>query len=397
MSIDKKQYLLFVLPFLFSFGKIVAGSWLALISSFLWICMVFSYSNSYPQQNKQRPLAFAMITCVVISFLITARFRDYVEVFVDQNYLLPYFAILIGYCHFSFRSINRINHIIFVSAICFLVFFYFNMRSIFEMDGVAARLLLREDNMPFDNVTKRFCIGAGFLLLLGPYLKKWMFWVALLAMSVNIAAALYMGRRNVIVTSLLFFLIAGYRFFIYEQLKRPVKYLLVLFMVIGVSFIMADIISFFQDNPFFDVLNSRFDRDTRSNVTNYFYLDMNNNPIQWLIGKGITSTYYCPDVMEDIIYRKTVETGWQHIILKMGTPFLLLYLGIQIKSIYRCKKNFLTTACSFYILIMIIELLYAGVPTLDLRYVLIWICVSFCNNREIQSLKNSEIKKLLKD
>ena len=391
-----KHYQLFALPFLFSIGIIVVGSWLALFSSLLWICTLFSYTNSHPQQNRQRPLVWVMIIYIMISFILSSSFRNYIEVFIDQNYVLPYFAILIAFCKFTRNSINRINNVIILSAIFFLVFFYINMRGIFEMDGVTARLLLREDHMPFDNITKRFCIGAGFLLLLGPYLKKWMFLIALLAMSVNIAAAIYMGRRNVIVTSLLFFLFTGYRFFIYKELKRPIKYLLVFFMIIGASFIVADIISFFQDNPFFDVLNSRLERDTRSGVTNYFYLDMNNNPIQWLIGKGITSTYYCPGIMDDTVWRKTVETGWQHIVLKLGIPFLLAYLGIQIKAIYKCKKNFLTTACSAYILIMIIELLYAGVPTLDVRYVLIWICVSFCNNREIQNMSNYEIKKLLK-
>ena len=82
--------------------------------------------------------------------------------------------------------------------------------------------------------------------------------------------------------------------------------------------------------------------------------------------------------------------------MKLGTPFLLTYLCIQIKTIIKCKKNFITTACVSYIIVMMIELLYAGVPTLDLRYALIWICVSLCNNREIQSLTENEILNLLK-
>lgn len=397
LSLGQKQYLLFGLPILFSLGVIIiGGNWLALLSSFLWLIMLFTYSSAYPQRKKERGYAVLLVVYVMVSFFLTAKLGDYIDFFIKQNYVLPYIAILLGYCCFTLDSISKLVKVLLVSAICFLVFFYFNMSSIFAMDGTTARLLLREENMAFDQVTKRLCIGSGFLLLLGPYIKKWIFWIAAFAMSVNIAAAIFMGRRGVLVTSLLLVLLAGYRFYKYGHMKRTVKILLLSLIALVVIFASASIISFFQDNPFFDVLANRIDSTSRDDVTYYFYLDMNNNPIQWLIGKGITSTYYCPGIVEDIIYRNTVETGWQHIIMKVGTPFLLVYLWLQIRSVIKCKKNFLTTACASYIMVMIIELLYAGVPTLDLRYALIWICVSLCNNREIQSLTDFEIRNLLK-
>ena len=40
---------------------------------------------------------------------------------------------------------------------------------------------------------------------------------------------------------------------------------------------------------------------------------------------------------------------------------------------------------------MMVELLYDGVPVFDLRYVLIWMCVSLCNNRVIGNMDNKEI------
>lgn len=400
-KLDRKQFLLFALPLLFSLGAIigkikVGGNWLTLFSSCFWLIVLFSYSFAYPQQIKQRGYAILLLIYVICSFFLTARAGDYIDFFIKQNYVLPYFAILLGYSYFTTGSISKLIKVLLVSAVCFLLFFYFNMSALFEMDGRTAQLFYREENMAFDNITKRLCIGSGFLLLLGPYIKKWIFWVATFAMSINLAAAIFMGRRNVILTSLLLFLLAGYRFYKYSQIKRPIKILLIFLMTLCMLFVFADIISFFQDNPFFDVLAYRIDSASRSDVTYYFYLDMNNNPIQWLIGKGVTSKYYCPDVVENAIYRSSVETGWQHVILKLGAPYLLIILWIQIKTVVRCKKNFLTTACISYIIVMIIELFYAGVPTLDLRYVLIWVCVSLCNNREIQSLKDCEIRKLLK-
>lgn len=396
LSLGRKQYLLFALPLFFSLGVIIiGGNWLALLSSFFWLIMLYTYTSSYPQQNRQRSYAILMVVFVIVSFFLTAKWSDYINIFIKQNYVLPYFAILLGYCYFSLDSINRLINVLFVSAICFFVFFYFNMSSIFEMGGTAARLWLREENMPFDQITKRLCIGTGFLMLLGPYIKKWIFGIATSAMSLNLAVAVFIGRRGVIVTSLLLFFFTAYQFYKYGQMRRSGKFILSSLIILVVTFASSSIISFFQENYFFDVLAARIDSNSRDDVTYYFYLDMNNNPIQWLIGKGITSTYYCPDIVEDTIYRNTVETGWQHIILKLGTPYLLIYLWMQIKAVIRCKKNFLTTACASYIIVMIIELLYAGVPTLDLRYALIWICVSLCNNREIQSLTDFEIRKLL--
>lgn len=148
------------------------------------------------------------------------------------------------------------------------------------------------------------------------------------------------------------------------------------------------------DNPMFAVLQQRVDLDSRSQVIEYFDRDMNNMPLYWIVGKGIDSQYYCPNV-EETNYRHTIESGWRHIILKVGIIGLVLYLLILLPAVFKKKRNIVTEALGFYILIGVIELYPAGVPTLYLQYVLLWIACSICSDNKFNKVFDNKHYSLL--
>ncbi len=403
---NKKSWIFLLSVFIYSVGHLLTRSYGSIgyvIAAFSAIVFYFALFTS-TQINKYdiciNNIVKILIIYVCISLLITFQWSYFGirQIFLDTYLFFPYLCIITTTRKFSSDSIKVIIKILALSGVFFIVYSLMNLTEVLTINPNAATEFLLERNLSFDIISKRFCTDVGFLLLLLPYLNKKYSIIAIIALAINLAIAIYMGRRNIIFTNGLFVIFSMIFYIKYSKIKRFTKLLLAIsIMSIGV-FISINMLSFLETNDlmFFSRLSDRFNADTRSAVTDAFYRDMNDNPIQWLFGKGIVSEYYCPGVQDGTIFRSVIETGWQHIIFKIGGLGLTLMGVILFVALKRPRTNILISACWAYILIGILEMFPAGVPAFDLRFVLIWIFVSICNDPNFCNLSNDEVKRLIR-
>lgn len=144
----------------------------------------------------------------------------------------------------------------------------------------------------------------------------------------------------------------------------------------------------------FSLITERLKEDTRSDVEEYFYIDLNKK--DWIMGKGIDGTYYCPTGATEGGYRYQIETDYLQIILKGGIISLGLLLLITIPAIFKglfYSKNILSKAAASWILLYIIDLYPATVTTFSLNYILVWISIGICYSKEIRNMPEDTVKK----
>ena len=162
--------------------------------------------------------------------------------------------------------------------------------------------------------------------------------------------------------------------------------------LIGISYYNA------KKDTSFKLISSRATENTRDQVFAYFFTDMSND---WLIGKGMNGTYYCPirsDESQEVTdYRDVIECGYLQIVLKGGVINLILYLIIFIPAIYLGffkSRNGLCKALALIIFLWLIDMFPFGLPVLALRYLLVWIAVGVCYSKKIRDISEIQMRNL---
>lgn len=155
-------------------------------------------------------------------------------------------------------------------------------------------------------------------------------------------------------------------------------------------------VSVFQQkqNGIFSMLTSRLTEDTRSGVEDYFYIDMVKN--DWILGRGIDGSYYCPSGATEDGYRTVIETDYLQIILNGGIISLTLLLLAAIPAIVMgifYSKNILCKACATWILLWTICLYPTNITTFSLNYLLVWISIGICYSKNIRNIPEVVMKK----
>ncbi|MBL7935123.1 MAG: hypothetical protein JNM51_04860 [Bacteroidia bacterium] len=118
-----------------------------------------------------------------------------------------------------------------------------------------------------------------------------------------------------------------------------------------------------------------------------------------IYGKGFYGTYYAPTIEEDVDYRTIIESGYLQTILKGGILNLGLFLLIALPAAYlgiMKSNNAIAQAAGFIIVLWLIDMFPWGMPALNIRYILVWICIGMCYSKEICNLSETEIKSSLK-
>lgn len=144
----------------------------------------------------------------------------------------------------------------------------------------------------------------------------------------------------------------------------------------------------------FSLITERLKEDTRSDVEDYFYIDMEKN--DWMIGRGIDGIYYCPTGATEFGYREVIETDYLQIMLKGGWISLGLLGLIAVPAMFLgffYSKNTLSKAAAFWILQWAISLFPATVTTFSLNYLLVWISIGICYSKEIRRMPEEVVKK----
>ena len=160
------------------------------------------------------------------------------------------------------------------------------------------------------------------------------------------------------------------------------------FIILSVLILVSIIAASFSDSSAFNVLADRFNQNTRSGVEDYFFTDFKGKPLDWIFGRGINGTYYCP-VLEGQSYRNVIETGYLQFILKGG---LILLFFIRLHLVKRSfpwffrSKNTICKAMSLFLFANVIFLFSGNTLEFSFRQILIWCCVMLCYNASFRNL-----------
>ncbi len=270
-------------------------------------------------------------------------------------------------------------------------------------DVIFIRSLLTSDSENGQSVieyfSKFFEVSCGFILLIITYhnTKKkhrdlpGKIWV-LFVLALTTLFALVRARRGLIFMSLNVFICA---YIIFNYANRSNVFFKVFPIVVLLFLAMYGIkLSTETNKGPFKLIAQRLNEDSRSEVEDYFYLDLDRK--DWIIGKGIAGMFYCPTGATEDGYRDGIETDYLTIILKGGVVSLGLLLLIAVPAILKglfYSKNILSKACATWILLWMISLYPATVTTFSLNYLLVWISIGICYSKEMRNIPEDVMKK----
>ena len=149
----------------------------------------------------------------------------------------------------------------------------------------------------------------------------------------------------------------------------------------------------------FSFFFTRLTEDSRAPVETAFFESFKGETLDWIFGRGINGTYYCILFDDSFVsLRGTIETGYLYIILKGGIISLVFYLFFLLNSAYLGffkSKNMLTKAMALYLIAHVIYLLPFGLPSFSLEYIIVWVCVAYCQSKVWRMKEDVDIKRHL--
>lgn len=391
--------LMFIIVYAFKVGFI---SPLIPILGFVFYILLIYRPNIHNNSFVRKIICFiGGYTIFTLIYVVKFDFQTIVWYCSDKYLLLPYLCVFLGIKQFDITIIKRIPQTLFLTTLFFLGILFVFKDQILVNDYNAMKEAFTDNQLSLDTISKEFCFCSGFLLFCSPFSRKWKIYVVWCAFFICFLLSLFMARRNLIATILLFFV-----FFIIGKIRskqsniftKCVAFIVLVFSSILIFNIAKGVMNGSSSIALLENLSlrmSNFDSDGRFNVQNFLLNDLNENPLRWIFGKGINGSYYCPGFTESG-YRNIIETGFLQIVLRIGLLGLLSYLIVVIYTVKNSiNGNVFIRSASYYIIIYSIQTVYAGVPAFDLGWVLFWILISICNNRKFRDLTDNEIKQIL--
>lgn len=263
-------------------------------------------------------------------------------------------------------------------------------------DVVFFSAILSADIKPGQEIIEYFAkllgFPSGFILLTIMYHKDerkfWSFIIKLWVVCVIIITLLFAilrARRGLIFMSvnILLFSYLTYNYVHKSNLFYKIFPLLIVLFLANYAF------NGFNEkgSGIFSFFNERLKEDTRSDVEENYYHEMNAKDL--IIGRGIDGSYYCPTGATEDGMRKNIETDYLQIMLKGGiiSLGLLLFIAIPaiIKGLFK-SKNTLSKAAAIWIMLWLISLYPQTVTTFSINYLLVWISIGICYSRNIRNM-----------
>ena len=227
-----------------------------------------------------------------------------------------------------------------------------------------------------------------FVVYLKKYLnvKQWKWY--LLAYLGGCILSIYMARRGAVVIQLLYLVSCWLIYMLYDNNTSRIKVVIVTIAYLAIFYMMF----LGGGDTLFANLLSRGSEDTRSGVELNFWLDMDEQSI--MFGRGWFGEYYEHFAADN---RPWIETGYLSLILRGGVIYLILYVSLlllsAIKGIF-FSKNIMLKSMGTIILISLIELYPYGWPQFNINYLIIWLGVYLCNQKEYRNLSDLEVYNL---
>lgn len=242
-----------------------------------------------------------------------------------------------------------------------------------------------------ENFSQNLSLPSGLLILTYRYHSKKRILLALFVILLTFLLATVNARRSLMFMTLNI-LVLSYLIYVFNHKKNFIKIFLSL-LIISVIYFWG--ISLYNENRsgIFANITERIDENTRGEVEECFFLDMNTRDL--LLGRGINGQYFCPEIDIDnnwTGYRNVIETGFLQIILKGGIISLGLLLLIAIPAMFKgifYSKNILSKAAGLWIFLFLIDSYPATITTFTMHYLLVWISIGICYSKDIRNIPDS--------
>jgi hypothetical protein len=309
--------------------------------------------------------------------------------------LTPPFVVFLGFKTISLKSVFKFCVIESVIGILLIVL---NYRQIFvvnhnfdlDIDGDVYQAYLLLIDLPI-----QFFSAATFIILCYAYVSSKQLLVGFATVFIALFTVLFTARRGNVFSYLLILL---FTFIVYISSSSSRKSM-VLKIVSGIGVILFGFVLFelFAGSAFSFFL-TRLGEDTRSNIEVLFYQSFKNKPLDWAIGRGLNGSYTTSTVATSA-YRRVIETGYLQLILNGGIVYLALFVGFLGHSAYLGwfrTKNVITKGMAMYLIAHIIYLEPYGLPAFSLEYILVWICVFYCQSEKFRMSSENLLKMYIK-
>jgi hypothetical protein len=239
-------------------------------------------------------------------------------------------------------------------------------------------------------LTKTLAVPAGFILLTYKYhpFRRTLLSAAVLGSAALLAT--FHARRSLMLLCLNPF-IFSYLFYLINSKRQFFVIFYSLFIACFLALFAEAIVNDDKDGLLSYVLE-RGTSDTRTGVEECLYNDM--EPIDWIIGKGINGSYYCPNIELDGVtdYRSGIESDYLNIILKGGIVHLALIILIALPAVFMGifqSNNLLAKAAGVWVLFYLLYLYPSPVTKFNLNYLLVWICIGICYSKAIRHMSEN--------
>ena len=300
------------------------------------------------------------------------------------SFLIP-FIVFIDINHLPLKKVFKFIYIYGIIGLILLTRYYkdiFNGNQNFDSDEYQTYIGLA-------GIPLEFLFVSSFSVLCYAFVQSRYRLIAFFSMFISLFVVLYTARRGSVFMSLLIFL---FFFYLYGFASKKGSLISKLFIITAIVICSAVIFYAYADSTF-SFFVKRLDEDTRTSVVEYFMKSFKGKTLDWVIGRGINGTYYCP--IFDQPNRGTIETGYLNLILKGGIVYLALYVFFLLHSAilgFFRTNNMLTKAISFYLILHIIYLIPYGLPAFNFEYLIVWIGILYCQSAKWRMYTDEEIK-----
>ena len=314
--------------------------------------------------------------------------------FFDAWYgILPYFVPIVLLFPKNVFYLKKVFTAISVLGVVFIIYSVMFRGQLGDLDNNVKSQDLMEI------FSKTLAVPCGFLVITYVYHSKKRKLLAFSVIALCLLLALIRARRAISFMNITY-LVCFYLMYLYANRIRFSTFLFSIFVIALIAFGGFQIYTANKHGAF-NLITNRIDEDTRTTVEECFYDDLTTK--EWIVGKGMRGTYFCPQVDESSDdytggYRTMIETDYLNIILKGGVISIGLLLLIALPAVFNGlfrSKNMLSKGCAIWILLWLIDLYPATVNTFTLNYLLVWISIGICYSKTIRYMAEKDVKELL--
>lgn len=358
--------------------------WLTSSGVFVWastkLLRLFVFENLYFKYLFYLFMGYGLITVFRGLSFSTTDITAYLRViYIFWPFLIPFFAFFGK----RLRSYGFLLNTLFYLGLVYMVLII-----------LIPSLLLSAKSTEI--AAYSLVLGSGFVLMNSNYMSNRKVNFSFIFIIIATLSFVYLARRAGLFIML--GIIASSYLLIFFKKGKPL-----LFQTFPWLLGIGIIVFFYFDDvsaSLLEEINKRLYEDTRSTVTDMFFIDMEN---YLTLGKGMNATYYCPiggGLSEDgldyevIYYRDVIENGYLQLMLSGGIVHIILFLLIAVPAafngIFKSSNQF-SKSCGTLILLWLVFMIGSGLPSLSLGYVLVWISIGVCYRKSILMKTDEEI------